>query len=175
MLLRVGETTVIDRTLQALEDDDRNDTVFVSTNEAFTAIFEAHIEDVGYEKAQLSVEKTSDESEKFGVVGALAQLVEREGVDDDLFVIAGDNLIGFDIGKFLDHFEEKDAPTLAAYDVGSTEKAESYGLVELEGERVVNFRESPRSRRARSSPSPATRFPPIPCGSTSISPASTTR
>src|SRR6056297_109463 len=143
MLLPVGETTVIDRILRALENDDRIDTTYVSTNEAFADVFEAHVEEKGYEQTQLSVEKTSDEDEKFGVVGALAQLVDREGIDDELFVIAGDNLVGFDISDFLDYYEEKGAPALAAYDVGSKEKAKSYGLVELDGERVVDFQEKP--------------------------------
>ncbi len=143
MLLPVGDTTVIDGTLEELEADDRIETVYLSTNEAFADVFEDHVEEQGYEKVQLSVEDTSDEDEKFGVVGALAQLVEREDVDDDLFVIAGDNLIGFDLAEFLDYFEEKGASVLAAYDVGSIERAKSYGLVELDGERVVDFQEKP--------------------------------
>jgi len=143
MLLPVGETTVIDGVLQALEDDDRVDTTYLSTNEAFAADFEAHIDEMGYDSVQLSVESTADEDEKFGVVGALAQLIDREGIDDDLFVIGGDNLIGFDPSEFLDFFEEHDGPALAAYDVGSREKAKSYGLVELDGERVVDFQEKP--------------------------------
>jgi len=134
MLLPVGDTTVIDRILQQLEDDDRIGTVYLSTNEAFAETFREHIADRGYDKTQLSVEDTTGEDEKFGVVGALAQLVEREDVDNDLFVIAGDNLIGFELGDFLDVYEENDAPTLAAYDVGSREKAKSYGLVELDGD-----------------------------------------
>ncbi|AQL41911.1 glucose-1-phosphate thymidylyltransferase [Halorientalis sp. IM1011] len=145
MLLPVGETTVIDRILTELETDDRIETVYVSTNERFGPDFEAHVEEAGYEKPQLSIEETTEEDEKFGVVGALAQLVEREGVDDDLLVIAGDNLMGFAVSDFLDYFEEKGAPTLAAYDVGTREKAKSYGLVELEGERVVDFQEKPDS------------------------------
>lgn len=143
MLLPVGDTTVIDGTLEELEEDDRVDTVYLSTNEAFADVFEEHVEEQGYEKVQLSVEDTSDEDEKFGVVGALAQLVEREDVDGDLFVIAGDNLIGFDLADFLDYFEEKGAAVLAAYDVGSIEKAKSYGLVELDDDQVVNFQEKP--------------------------------
>ncbi|MFB6166217.1 MAG: sugar phosphate nucleotidyltransferase [Haloarculaceae archaeon] len=143
MLLPVGETTVIDRILTELEADDRIDDVYVSTNERFAADFQAHVERRGYEKPQLSIEETTAEDEKFGVVGALAQLVEREGVDDDLLVIAGDNLMGFGVSDFLDYFEAKGAPTLAAYDVGSREKAKSYGLVELDGEEVVDFQEKP--------------------------------
>ncbi len=143
MLLPVGETTVIDRILTELESDDRIDDVYVSTNERFGPDFEAHVEKEGYEKPQLSIEETTEEDEKFGVVGALAQLVEREDVDDDLLVIAGDNLMGFSVSDFLDYFEEKSSPTLAAYDVGSREKAKSYGLVELDGDRVVDFQEKP--------------------------------
>ncbi|WP_435361111.1 sugar phosphate nucleotidyltransferase [Haloarchaeobius sp. DFWS5] len=143
MFLPVGDSTVIDQIFAELEDDDRVDEVFVSTNEKFAPEFEAHLADSDFEKPKLSVEDTSAEDEKFGVVGALAQLVDREGVDEDLLVIAGDNLISFDVSDFIDFFEAKDAPTLAAYDVGSKQLAKSYGLVELDGERIVDFQEKP--------------------------------
>jgi glucose-1-phosphate thymidylyltransferase len=144
MLLPVGETTVIDTILDELEADERIEDVYVSTNERFAEDFRSHVAETGLQKPQLSIEDTTDEDEKFGVVGALAQLVERESIaDEDLLVIAGDNLISFDISDFLDFFQERDAPTLAAYDVGSREKAKSYGLVALDGDQVVDFREKP--------------------------------
>jgi glucose-1-phosphate thymidylyltransferase len=143
MLLPIGEETVIDRIFDALENDDRIDEVYVSTNERFAEEFERHISESDFEKPRLSVEETTEESEKFGVVGALGQLVDREVVDDDLLVVAGDNLIGFDLSEFVDYFETKGTTTLAAYDVGDREKAKSYGLVELDGERVVDFQEKP--------------------------------
>jgi glucose-1-phosphate thymidylyltransferase len=144
MLLPVAETTVIDRVLGELEADDRVEDVYVSTNDRFASDFESHIADSGFEKPQLSVEQTENEDEKFGVVGALAQLVEREGIgDENLLVIAGDNLISFDLSEFIDEFDERGAPLLAAYDVGDRERAKSYGLVNLEDDRVVEFQEKP--------------------------------
>ena len=144
MLLPVGETTVIDRILGALEADERIEDVYVSTNERFAEDFRDHVADTPFEKPQLSIEETIGEDEKFGVVGALAQLVDREDLaGEDLLVVAGDNLISFDISEFLDFFENHAAPALAAYDVGSREKARSYGLVDLEGDRVVDFQEKP--------------------------------
>ncbi|NLV11207.1 sugar phosphate nucleotidyltransferase [Halomicrobium sp. HM KBTZ05] len=144
MLLPIGDSTVIDRILGELERDDRISEVFVSTNERFATDFEAHLADADYEKPKLTVEDTTAEDEKFGVVGALAQLVDREGItDEDLLVIAGDNLISFDVAEFLDCFERAGTPTIAAYDVGSRERAKSYGLVELDGDEVVDFQEKP--------------------------------
>jgi glucose-1-phosphate thymidylyltransferase len=144
MLLPVGETTVIDRILTDLESDDRIDGVYVSTNERFAEDFEQHMAESDLEKPQLSVEQTTEEDEKFGVVGALAQLVDREDLHgEDLLVVAGDNLISFGLSDFLDHFEDNGAPTIAAYDVGSYDRAAAYGVVELDGDRVVEFEEKP--------------------------------
>ena len=144
MLLPVGGTTVIDRILTELESDDRIEDVYVSTNERFSEDFEDHLAASSYEKPQLSVEETVDEDQKLGVIGALAQLVDREGLDtDDLLVVAGDNLISFDISAFLDFFEREGTASLAAYDVGSREQATQYGLVDLDGTEVVDFQEKP--------------------------------
>jgi glucose-1-phosphate thymidylyltransferase len=144
MLLPVGERTVIDRILQELESDDRIDDVYLSTNERFAETFEDHLAESDLEKPRLSVEETIEEDEKLGVVGALAQLVEREGIaDEDLLVIAGDNLISFDVADFLDFFEEEREPTLAAYDVGSRQDASAYGVIDVDGDRVLDFQEKP--------------------------------
>ncbi|QLG50442.1 sugar phosphate nucleotidyltransferase [Natrinema halophilum] len=143
MFLPIGESTVIDRIFAELEADDRIDAVYVSTNERFAPDFEAHLAESDFDKPRLSVEDTTEEEDKFGVVGALAQLIDRENIDDDLLVIAGDNLISFAVSDFLDYFQDHDAPTLAAYDVGSREKAKSYGLVDIDGDRVVDFQEKP--------------------------------
>ena len=148
MFLPVGDGTVIDRIFQALEDDERIETVYVSTNERFADDFRDHLAASDFEKPQLSIEETTAESEKFGVIGAMAQLVDREGVDDDLLVIAGDNLISFEISDFIDFFEAKGSTAIAAYDVGSRELAKSYGLVELEGDEVVNFQEKPEDPKS---------------------------
>jgi glucose-1-phosphate thymidylyltransferase len=143
MFLPVGETTIVDTIFADLEADDRIDTVYVSTNAEFAPEFESYLADSEFTKPTLSVEETTGEDEKFGVVAALAQLVEREGVEDDLLVVAGDNIIGFDLSAFVDFFEDSGHPSLVAYDVGSRERVRSYAAVELDGDRVTDFEEKP--------------------------------
>jgi len=144
MLLPIGEQTVIGTVFEELETDDRIDDVYVSTNKKFAPEFERYLADSPYEKPQLSIEETTAETEKFGVVGALGQIVDRENLTDDTLVIAGDNLICFDLDDFLDDFRAHGNPTVAAHDVGSYERASSYGLVELDEDSVVvNFQEKP--------------------------------
>lgn len=52
-------------------------------------------------------------------------------------------MISFDLSDFADFFESKGTPTLAAYDVGDRERAKSYGLVDLDGDEVIDFQEKP--------------------------------
>lgn len=143
MLLPVGETTVIDRIFHELESDPRVDDVYVSTNERFVDDFRNHLTTSPFEKPTLSVEETIEEDEKLGVIGALAQLIDREDITEDTLVIAGDNLISFDVSDFIDFYSDHTSACLAAYDVGSLERAKSYGVVALDGTRVVGFDEKP--------------------------------
>ena len=143
MFLPLGETTAIDRLYAELEQEDRIDTVYVSTNERFSADFAAHLENNRYEKPQLSTEPTTAEDEKLGVVGALGELIEREEIDDDLLVLAGDNIVDFSIGDFLTAYDRSMGPTIAVYDVGTPERATAYGVVEIDEQRVIGFEEKP--------------------------------
>ena len=83
MFLPIGESTIIDKIFAGLEDDDRISEVFVSTNKCFAEDFQEYLADSEFEKPTLSVEGTTDENEKLGVVGALAELVNQEGINED--------------------------------------------------------------------------------------------
>ncbi len=143
MFLPLGEETIIDPIFESLEADERVDDVYISTNERFADEFETYLTESGYEKPTLSIEETTDEDEKFGVISALAQLVERENLSDDTIIVAGDNYLSFGVNDFIDSFRDHDAPMIAAYDVGSREKATSYGVIDVDDDQVVGFTEKP--------------------------------
>ncbi|XGI84473.1 sugar phosphate nucleotidyltransferase [Halorutilales archaeon Cl-col2-1] len=142
-LLPLGGKPIVDYILDPLEDEDAVSEVFVSTNQRFADDFEEHIESEGYEKATVAVEPTTSEDEKLGTIGALADLVERESIDEDTVVIAGDNLFSFEVNDFIEFFDSKGSACIASYDVGSREDAKQYGLVDVEGGQVVDFQEKP--------------------------------
>jgi glucose-1-phosphate thymidylyltransferase len=143
MLLPLGERTVLDGILEELESEPRIDTVYLSTNERFAGAFGSFLDGRSFEKPTLSVEDSASDEGKLGTVDALAQLVDREGVDDDTVVIGGDNMVSFDLGAFLDAFQRRRAPTIAVHDVGADERARDHGVVELDGDRVVGFQQKP--------------------------------
>ncbi len=146
VLLQVGGTTVIGQILWQLESQSRIDGAYISKNERFADDFETHLADSSLTKPQLSIEETLQEYEKLDVIGALAQLVRREGIPDEgLLVVTGDNLISSELSELFSTFEQVGEPFLAAYDIGSERKASQYGVAELDRVQVVNFEEKPES------------------------------
>lgn len=113
----------------------------LSTNRRFAADFAGWAKARGH-RLRLVVEETRTEEEKLGSIGALAHLIETLGLDEDLLVIGGDNLLLFDLSAFLGAFQ---GDTLVAlYDLGSpTAARRRYGVAVVEGDRVVEFQEKP--------------------------------
>ncbi|WP_048150702.1 sugar phosphate nucleotidyltransferase [Palaeococcus ferrophilus] len=138
-LLPVGEKYIIDYILEKARDLGE---VYVSTNKFFEGHFMDWAERNGVE---LIVEETLREEEKLGTIGAISYAVSKLGLDDYL-IVAGDNLFSFSLEEFLRRYEGK--PLIAVYDVGDFELAKRYGVVVLEGDRVVDFQEKPARPRS---------------------------
>ena len=134
-LLPVGDKYIIDYILEKTKDLSLE--VHVSTNKFFEKHFKnwAEKNNIG-----LIVEETISEEEKLGTIGAIKYAVSELGVDDYL-IVAGDNLFSFSLEDFLKHYNGK--PLVAVYDVGDFELAKRYGVVLLEGNRVIDFQEKP--------------------------------
>src|SRR2546430_969726 len=65
-------------------------------------------------------------------------------LDDDLLVVAGDNLFDYSLADYEDYWRERDGSCVAVFDVGDRELAKRYGIVEVDADdRVVGFVEKP--------------------------------
>lgn len=112
----------------------------LSVNRRFADDFSAWLERTGH-AAELAVEETRAEEEKLGAVGALAHLVERLGIREDLLVVGGDNIFPFGLADFAAAYTGK--TLVALYRLGDRAAARRYGVVEVRGNRVVGFAEKP--------------------------------
>ncbi|WP_297486569.1 NDP-sugar synthase [Thermococcus sp.] len=134
-LLPVGEKTILDYIMEKVGE--LGFETHISTNRFFEAHFRPYAEKYG---VGLIVEDTLHEEEKLGTVGAMKKAVNELGLDDYL-VVAGDNLFSFSPSDFLRAYDGR--TLIAVYDVGDLELAKRYGVVVLEGDKVLSFQEKP--------------------------------
>jgi glucose-1-phosphate thymidylyltransferase len=62
-------------------------------------------------------------------------------INEDFLVLASDTLFGFKMNDFVSKFSKE--PLLAVCDVHSLESAKKYGVVELDGDKIISFEEKP--------------------------------
>jgi glucose-1-phosphate thymidylyltransferase len=142
-LLPVGGRPMVDWILDKVEAAGIDD-VHLVTNGRFAPDFErwangknVHIHDDG---------TTSNET-RLGAIGNIRFVQERTDLDDDLVVIAGDNLFDYALADFIEYWHGKpESSAVAVYDVGKPELARLYGVVEVdESERILSFVEKPEN------------------------------
>src|SRR5213082_1640296 len=84
--------------------------------------------------------------DKLGAIGDLHLVVTREHIDDDIIVVAGDNLFSQSLEGFGQLVREKNAPVLAVYDVGNLEEIKKYNSITVDGAgRITFFEEKPKN------------------------------
>jgi glucose-1-phosphate thymidylyltransferase len=117
--------------------------ITVSTNEAFGEGFRAWAE-THDRPIEVLIEKTQNDDQKLGALGAVAQWIAQAAIEDDVLLLAGDNYIGFSMQKFLETYKPGRA-LVAAYDIGSLEKAGAFGTVIRGADGSVSaFEEKPK-------------------------------
>jgi glucose-1-phosphate thymidylyltransferase len=148
-LLTVGGRRMIDWVCDKVEEV--TDDVHVVTNTRFAADFERWA--VGRPGVTVHDDGTTSNDDRLGAIGDIAFVLERTGTDDDLLVIAGDNLFDFALPELCAFWEMKArdhaASAVAVYDCGDIELATHYGVVEVaEDARVIGFEEKPSEPRS---------------------------
>jgi len=140
-LLPVGGKPIIDYIWNSIKGLNV-DRVYISTNEKFAPQFEEWIKSKDDPRLVLAVEPTKSEEEKLGAIGAINLLIKTYRIDDDLLIVAGDNLTDMDMGDFVGVYDGR--PLVALYDLNDrTKAANRYGVVEVDGDIIVGFEEKP--------------------------------
>ena len=149
-LLPVAGQPMIDYVLDHLAPIPGIDRIYVVTNNKFAGHFQKWADEYRRTKSKLDFtivnDGSTDDSNKLGAIGDLHLVLNQEKVDDDLMVVAGDNLFSQSLQGFGAYARKQNAPVLAVYDVGSLEEIKKYNSISIDSEdRITFFEEKPRN------------------------------
>jgi len=147
-LLPVGGRPMVEHQLERLAEIEGLDGIYLVTNSKFAGSF--HDWAAGHDAdVQIIDDGTSDEESRLGAIGDLDLTIREAAIDDDLLVLAGDNLFSESLAPFADFGREKSAPALGVYDVGDLDAIRRYNAIELDADdRVMFFEEKPERPRS---------------------------
>jgi glucose-1-phosphate thymidylyltransferase len=135
-LLPVGGRPMVDWVLDRLRETSA-DEIHLVTNARFAGDFERWARGKGI---RIHNDGTTSNEDRLGAIGD----IQFVGLDDDLLVVAGDNLFDYSLADYEAYWRERDGSCIAVLDVGDRELAKQYGIVEVdENDRVIGFVEKP--------------------------------
>jgi len=148
-LLDVAGRSMIDRVLENLATISFIDEIYVVSNARFSSHFEAWAKQKrGSIPQRLTVinDGSSSEENRLGAIGDLNFVIRQQLIDDDVIVVAGDNLFSQSLELFGEYCRKVAAPVLGVYDVGRFESAKKYSEVhtDMDGQ-ITSFEEKPET------------------------------
>ena len=142
-LLPLAGRPMLDYLIDRIRDSDV-DEIHLVTNHKFADSFS---EWASLRGVVVHDDGTTSEDDRLGAIGDTAFVVDAAGIDDDLLVIAGDNLFDYSVAAYLDWWRGKgEASAVVLYDVGDLELVKKYSSVDVDAdERLTSFVEKPES------------------------------
>jgi glucose-1-phosphate thymidylyltransferase len=148
-LLPVGGRPMVEHLLLRLADVEGLDAIYLVTNAKFAGAFREWAAGWDGPEVRIVDDGTADDETKLGAIGDLGLAIREAAIDDDLLVLAGDNLFSESLAPFAEFGREKGAPALGVYDVGDLEAIRRYNAIELDGDsRLTYFEEKPAEPRS---------------------------
>jgi len=137
-LLSVGGRPMVDWILDRIEETSAEE-IHLVTNARFAEDFARWAEG---KDVVVHNDATTSNEDRLGAIGDIRFV----GLDDDLLVIAGDNLFDYSLADYEAYWRARDGSCIAVFDVGDPELAKQYGIVDVdENDRVTDFIEKPEN------------------------------
>ena len=138
-LLEINGISIMDRLIGDIDDFKEIDEHIIVSNHKFLHHFEKWATESSYAKAITIIDDGSLENEnRLGAVGDLVLAIEQRHIfDDDLLVIAADNVLTFSFRGFIDYFKEKQTSIIMTYYEPEIEVLRRSGVINIDEDNRV--------------------------------------
>lgn len=137
-LLKVGGSTILGRILNDVDAFPEIDEHIIVTNSKFANIFKEWASGVALTKPVTILDDgTSTNETRLGAVRDLLMVLERCAVDDDIMVLAADNLLDFSFRGFVDAFKQHGTSMIMCHHEPELRKLQRTGVIAVDEDMLV--------------------------------------
>lgn len=149
-LLKVGGKAIIDYIVDEINTLDAVDSIFVISNHKFAANFEEWASNKINPKPITVIDDGTDSDEtKLGAIGDIQYTIEQGNIDDDVVIIAGDNLFTYSLKEYYDFYKAEGSDCVCVKQFDDMERIKQLGVVLMdENHRVIDLEEKPEKPKS---------------------------
>jgi len=147
-LLTVGDKTILDWLVDDIDTAGAVDEYVVISNHKFAHHFEAWAKTKA-QKITVVDDGTDTNETRLGAVKDIQFAIDSLALDDDMLVIAGDNVLDFSLTKFVEYAQKKQTSCIMRYFEAEEKKLVKCGVVEIDqNDRILGMEEKPQSPKS---------------------------
>jgi len=151
-LLPVAGKPMIDHVIEKFDHCPEVDEIFVVTNNKFAGHFASWSKEASSNhrgrRIRIFNDRTTSDADKLGAIGDIHFVVQESGLDDELVIVAGDNLFSGSLEHYVDEALEKGV-LIGVYDVKNLDEIKKYNNITMDPSgRVTSFEEKPKEPRS---------------------------
>ncbi len=152
-LLPVAGVPILQRICERVFKVKGIDRIYLVTNHRFVSHYYNWLRDYQEQRAfpvpvEIFDDMTTTPDDRLGAIGDIQFAIKSARIRDDLLVIAGDNLIQFELQNFVG-FAQPKGTSLCLKDLQSRKQVSLYGAVEVDPHgKIVDFEEKPPKPRS---------------------------
>ena len=144
-LLKVGDKTILDWLIDDIRSSGIVDEFAVISNHRFAQIFR----EWAPQGVTVVDDGTSTNETRLGAVKDIQFAIDTLALDDDMLVIAGDNVLDFSLVKFIDYARTKGTSCIMRYFEPDDARLHKCGIVEIDADdRVLSMEEKPAAPKS---------------------------
>ena len=149
-LLKIGENTILGRMLDDIDKIPEIDEHIIITNHKFAGIFEEWALKQSYTKPVTIVDDGTETNDtRLGAVCDLLFAMDKLKIDEDMLVVAADNILFFSFQEFVDFAKAKGTSCIMCHEQPSIEKLQRTGvIVQDDNDKVLNMEEKPKEPKS---------------------------
>lgn len=148
-LLKVKDKAILDWLVDDIKTSGSVDEYVVISNHKFAAHFKEWAAGRAEDKITVVDDGTSTNETRLGAVCDIQFAIESLGLDDDLIVIAGDNVLDFSLVRFIEYSRSKGTSCIMRFFEPSEQRLRKCGVVEIDPEDLVlGMEEKPSEPRS---------------------------
>ena len=149
-LLKIGENTILGRMLDDIDKIPEIDEHVIITNHKFAGIFDVWAAKQSYTKPVTIVDDGTETNDtRLGAVCDLLFAMDKLKIDDDMLVVAADNILFFSFQEFVDFAKAKGTSCIMCHEQPSIEKLQRTGVIVLDdNDKVLNMEEKPQEPKS---------------------------
>lgn len=146
-LLYVGNKPLLSYTLSNIKGISDIDKIYVVTNDKFYQRFLSWSKNLD-SRIEIINDNTKTNEERLGGIGDFAIVLEK-CLNDDIFVLLGDNFFNFPLKQFVDFFKKNKKCCIALHDIKNINDAKRFGVLELDNVgKIIGFEEKPKEPKS---------------------------